>query len=340
MVEYQYLYRKHFLSFVKFAFRILHPDERFYESWHEPFLANLLEFMWTIKEPLPSRKVIFNLPPGCLKTHLCAISLPMWILGRDPRQSVLLVSETPEHARTIQSACLELLESPRYKAIFPRARIKRVSRDIELTYGGVIRHAGIGYTLPHRQSDLVVIDNPESMHNLNPKRYGPLRELGRLLKHPDKGMIVVATRRLGPHDMSDFLYRCGGWGKLSMPAVAIEEKRWEFPPGDNYTQYRGEPLTWRIDWDDLEKRLHELGGEAFAYQYLQGEYVPCNTYGSCLRYNDDGHVVMVAGKPSLTQVAAKYLAGLRVEHEEMVEKIEEIIRTTKVKIPPEISSSV
>ena len=338
MVEYQYLYRTHFQSFVKFAFGILNPGERIDESWHVPLIANMLGFLWLCEEQTRFRRLIFNLPPGCLKTHLCTISLPMWILGRDPRQSVLLVSETPEHARTLQSACLEVLESPRYKAIFPRTRIKRAARNIELTCGGVIRHAGIGYTLPHRQSDLVVIDNPESMHNLNPKRYGPLRELGRLLKDPNKGMIVVATRRLGPHDMSDFLYHCGGWAVYSMPAVGIQEKRWNFPPHDDYTHYRGEPLSWRIEWDDLEKRLHELGGEAFAYQYLQGEYVPCNTYGSCLRYTDDGHVVMVAGKPSLTQVAAKYLAGLRVEHEERVEKIKEIIRTTKVKIPPEISS--
>jgi len=35
-------------------------------------------------------------------------------------------------------------------------------------------------------------------------------------------------------------------------------------------------------------------------------------------------------------VAAEYLADLRGEYEEWLEKIHEIIRTTKVKIPPEI----
>ena len=53
-----------------------------------------------------------------------------------------------------------------------------------------------------------------------------------------------------------------------------------------------------------------------------------------MRITEDGGVVMIAGKPSLTQVAAEYLAGLRREHEEWLEEMWEMIRS--VKLPPEM----
>lgn len=327
MGEYQFLYRRHFASFAEFTFRILNPDERMDPCWHAPLIANLLQFSWLDKSPEVRRRLILNLPPESLKTHICSISLPAWILGRDPRQSVLIVSETPQHARTIQAKCEELMNSPRYKAIFPRTRIKRVARDVELTYGGGIRHAGIGYSLPHGQSDLVVIDNPESLHRLDQKRYGSLLEAGRLLKKPDKGLMILATRRLGADDMSNFLYESGGWAIFSMPAITIKKTRWLFPPFDDHTQELGDPLQWRLSWDELESRLHDLGGEAFAYQYLQGEYVPNNLHCGNVALDENGSMFFFAGKPSLTSIAAQYLKGLRGEYEERMKKFEEIIRS-------------
>lgn len=336
MIEYQYLYRKNFASFCEFSFRILNPGERMQPCWHAPLMANILEFSWLENDTDLYRKLIFNLPPDSLKTHICSISLPAWILGRDPRKNVLIVSETPQHARTIQAKCEELMDSVRYKAIFPRTRIKRVARDIELAHGGRISHAGIGYSLPQGGSDLVVIDNPESLHRKEKKSYGSLLEIGRLLRKQNEGLMILATRRLGREDMSQFLYQNGGWAVISLPAVAMEEKRWLFPPYDDTTQEPGDLLQWRNSWDDLEARLYDLGGEAFAYQYLQGEYVPNNQHCGNVGVDQDGKMVFFAGKPSLTTVAAKHLGRLRGEYQDRMKEIEKMLGS--VPRPPDVKA--
>src|SRR5688572_21176885 len=140
MNKFYTMYRRDFGAFVSFAFRELNPGEGMDDNWHIRLMAGILQTSWEHPVPELPRRLIFNLPPGYLKTHICSISLPAWILGRDPRMSVLIVSETPDRALEIRERCAELMSSKRYRWLFPRARILRSSRDLELNYGGRIRH--------------------------------------------------------------------------------------------------------------------------------------------------------------------------------------------------------
>ena len=181
MTNAQFIYRMRFRSFVDFAFRELHPDEFFLRNWHIDLMAEILSMIYHDRIQGMNR-LICNLPPGYLKTHICSVSFPAWVLGRDPRKSVLIMSEDPGSALELQERCAELISSSRYRAIFPRTKIKKVSRTLELDYGGCIRHAGIGYTSQRKKSDIVIIDNPQSMSSLDRIKPENFAEIGRLLK--------------------------------------------------------------------------------------------------------------------------------------------------------------
>lgn len=309
-----YYYRTRLSSFVDFAFRELHHGDPMRDNWHIRLMASLLEFSWLDEQPDVIRRQIFNLPPGYMKTHVCSISFPAWVLGRDPRKSVLIVSESPESALDIQERCAELMMSKRYQSIFPRARVSRNAARIELSYGGGIRHAGINQSLPHRKSDLVIFDNPQSLHNLDRLNLESFVEIGRTLREPNRGVMVLATRRLGKNDLSEFLRRRAGWGGFAFPAIALRQMTFDFPPLDFHQQNKGEPLYPAFeDWLQLEDRLVELGGLAFAYQYMQGCYLP-QTSGQRDAGYIDGYRYTMVGTFDPTAIAQDDLGKLKQQY--------------------------
>lgn len=309
------MYRCSFASFVDFAFRELHPGEQMMDNWHIRLIANLLQFTWNCPDLEVARRIIFNLPPGYLKTHICSVAFPAWVLGRDPRKSVLIVSETLDQALEIRERCAELMATPRYRRIFPRCRIASSRRDVELTYGGRIRHAGVGYSLPQRRSDLVVIDNPQSLHNIERVDRSAFVEIGRTLKDPKRGVILLATRRLAENDLSSFLRGLGNWGKVEMPVVARREPKWVFPPDDDHQRMEGEPLHyWYENWDEIEAHIREIGGDAFIWQYMQGTYTPITT-GQRTHFVDGKAVGLLVGTFDSTAVTIEDFAKMKEDYQ-------------------------
>lgn len=317
MREYYTIYRCNLGSFTDFAFRELNPGEQMDDNWHIRWNADLLQRLYTGWFPEMPKRWIFNLPPGFLKTHICSISFPTWMLGRDPRKSVLIISETPDQALEIRERCAELMGSRRYRALFPRTRIARMGRDLELNYGGRIRHAGVGYSLPPRKSDLVIIDNPQSLHSLGRFEVARLAEIGRTLRGPNEGMMVMATRRLGENDLSAYFASQKGWGRIEMPVVAVNEQEWPSLISDAVIQRRGEPLHyWREGWDKIENHIRDMGGEDFSWQYMQGLFRPQTTGERFSHADENGLKWKMVGKFDPTSVTLEDFAPMRAEFEE------------------------
>lgn len=311
MSDLQFIYRMRFRSFVDFAFRELHPGEFFLRNWHIDLMAEILQLIY--HEPTRGmNRLIFNLPPGYLKTHICSVSFPAWVLGRDPRKSVLIMSEDPVSALEIQERCAELMSSCRYRAIFPRTKITKCSRTLELNYGGGIRHAGMGYTSQRKKSDIVIIDNPQSLSSLDRIKPENFAEIGRLLKNQKEGIMILSTRRLGKDDLSSFLYqKLGGWTRFAIPVVALNDWTWDLPPDIHQIQKAGELLhDSHEEWTDIQGHLEAMGGETFSFQYLQGQYSPPKT-GEIDMPEEDGVKWKAVGAFDSTWVTSRHLENLR-----------------------------
>ncbi|WAC20904.1 hypothetical protein OVA24_05850 [Luteolibacter sp. SL250] len=315
-LEYRLMYRLSFKSFVRFAFRELNPKLSFHPNWHIPQMSDLLQASFFHPE-IPKR-LIFNLPPDSFKTHVCAVSFPAWLLGRDPRKSVLILSESIDLAEETKERCAELMDRPRYKAVFHRTRIKSNGRALTLTYGGGIRYGGIGNSWGHKKSDIVIIDNPQSMHTQGNLEMARFREIGRLLKNRIEGIIIVATRRIGEGDLSGHLLRQSQkWLQIAIPTVGLSDESWNLS-SDEYTRLTGELLHPDYHgWKYVESEIQELGGEAFAYQHMQGLYRP-QTQGHRPGINEYGEPVTYVGTFDPTQVTLEDCLRWRENHSQRV----------------------
>ena len=313
MSMYELLYRKHFHSYVNFAFRECYPDEYFYDNWHIELIADLIQFISEYQGDESLKKVIFNLPSGHFKTDLCVVFFITWQLGRDPRLSVLIISETPGLAYELKERCVELMSKPRYKSLFSRARIKSNGKKAELTYGGCIQYSGIHSSVMRKKSDIVIIDNPQSLQSLDRLDPHTLLELPRLLKNHKKGLIMMNTRRLGEKDMTYHLEQISGWMNYRFPAVAPHDRNVSFPPHFEHQLIKGEPIQPEIiDWPEVESSLVELGWQHFLYQQMQG-YCELNTHDRTYHKpgEKDGVKWIQIGKINEEQIAHRDFKILR-----------------------------
>ena len=86
---YDWLLRRDFASFARRAFCELNPQTRFLFGWHFEIIAAKLAALFERK----IRRLIINLPPRHLKSHLASVAFPAWCLGHDP--SAQLLCATP-----------------------------------------------------------------------------------------------------------------------------------------------------------------------------------------------------------------------------------------------------
>jgi hypothetical protein len=72
--------RKDFVSFVRKSFHVLNPSAMFHMNWHICAIADCLERvrLGTIK------RLIITVPPRSLKSIMCSVAFPAFVLGHDP----------------------------------------------------------------------------------------------------------------------------------------------------------------------------------------------------------------------------------------------------------------
>ena len=97
--EYAALLRADFASFAQQCFRELNPRSQLALSWFHDILAAKLEAVRTGR----SRRVIINMPPRHLKSHLASICFPAWCLGHDPSAQLLCVTPGFQRRRSVAS---------------------------------------------------------------------------------------------------------------------------------------------------------------------------------------------------------------------------------------------
>ena len=93
-VGYDDLLRQDFASFARRAFAVLNPRTGFAFGWHFEIIAARLAAVFAGR----THRLIINLPPRHLKSHLASVAFPAWCLGRNPSAQILCVSYAQELA--------------------------------------------------------------------------------------------------------------------------------------------------------------------------------------------------------------------------------------------------
>ena len=80
--------RRDFALFVERSFAELNPQTEYVHNWHIEVIADALEQCRIGK----LKRLIINVPPRSLKSHMASIAFPAYLLGHNPSTQIICAS--------------------------------------------------------------------------------------------------------------------------------------------------------------------------------------------------------------------------------------------------------
>jgi len=266
--------REDFRVFLCKAFQDVHGVPLAW-NWHHDVICDDLMAAYRGEQ----RRLIINVPPRSLKSFICSVAFPAWLMGRNPRIKIIGVSYAQDLANKFSREQRMLMMRPWYQEAFPDARInpkKAGEGEFELLGGGFRLATSTGGILTGRGADLIIIDDPmkpqdalsETMR-MNANNWVDSTLMTRL-DDKQRGQMVLIMQRLHEEDTTGYLLEKGGWVHRSFPAIALEDEHWQISSGKVHTRKAGALLhPTREPQQVLDDLRRDLGQMNFSAQYQQ-----------------------------------------------------------------------
>jgi predicted phage terminase large subunit-like protein len=273
--------RQDVVSFVRKTFHVLNPGATFHMNWHICAIAHVLEQVGFGK----IKRLIITVPPRSLKSIMCSVAFPAWVLGHDPTMRVIVASYSADLAIKHGNDFRTVVNSAEYHDIFPGMRIsaiKNTQSEVVTTLNGFRLAISVDGTLTGRGGDIIIIDDPiAALAALSPKAREHVLDwyFNTLLSRLDdkqNGAIVLVMQRLHEDDLAGALLRGSDeWTVVNLPAIAEQDE--EIPIGNGEVHFRraGDVLhPEREPKEVLDSLRAQLGPEIFSAQYQQRPVPP------------------------------------------------------------------
>jgi predicted phage terminase large subunit-like protein len=273
--------RQDFMSFVRKVFHVLNPSATFHMNWHLCRIAYVLEQVWLGK----IKRLIITEPPRSLKSMMCSVAFPAWVLGHDPTKRVIGASYSAELAIKHGNDFRTVINSDQVHDIFPGLRfsaIKNTQSEVVTTLNGFRLAISVDGTLTGRGGDIIIIDDPIAALAARSQKAREhvvdwyFNTLLSRLDDKQNGAIVLVMQRLHEDDLAGVLLRGSDeWTVVSLPAIAEQDE--EIPIGNERIHFRraGDVLhPEREPREVLESLQMQAGPEMFAAQYQQQPIPP------------------------------------------------------------------
>jgi predicted phage terminase large subunit-like protein len=273
--------RKDFVSFVRKMFHVLNPSTKFDMNWHICRIAYVLEQvrLGTIT------RLMITVPPRSLKSIMCSVAFPAFVLGHDPSKRLIVASYSADLAIKHGNDFRAVINSAEYHAIFPGMRIsamKNTQTEVVTTLNGFRLAISVDGALTGRGGDIIIIDEPIAAlaGTLSQKSREHVVDwyFNTLLSRLDdkqNGAIVLVMQRLHEDDLAGVLLRGSDeWTVVSLPAIAEQDE--EIPIGNGQVHFRraGDVLhPQRQSREELES-LRAQHPQIFAAQQQQQPMPP------------------------------------------------------------------
>lgn len=222
------------------------------------------------------RKLLVNLPGRHLKTFVCSVCLPAFMLGIDPTLKFLIVAHIEDLAEEIVRQIREIMESPWYQKAFSTRLDPRHSRkyDFKIVGGGRVRAAPVR-SVTGKGGGNIIFDDPHNALDWDneAKKSKVIEAFEHLVSRRDGGIqsrMLVVGHRVAENDLSAHILERGDFMHVCLPLFASKDMRFSF--GDRTLHLsKGEAL--RPDAfppSEIESiRLHHQGSPFWLY-FLQG----------------------------------------------------------------------
>ena len=277
--------RNDFKSFCLKVFQETSPGTKYLDNWHIDVICDRIELLRSGGQ----NRLIINLPPRYMKSIICSIALPAYLLGHNPQERILCVSYADELALKLALDCRKVMESFWYQKVFPHTRISTAKRgvaDFVTTSGGGRFSTSVGGALTGRGGNWLILDDPlkpaDAMSDVLREKtndwYGST--LYSRLDDKANGKILLIMQRVHPRDLTGFLLETDpSFSSLVLPIIAKEREKWRvksFLGGERvFGRECGEPLhPARENLEQINRTKENVGAWIFATQYQQSPQEP------------------------------------------------------------------
>ena len=223
--------RGDFSAFVHRSFLELQGKFVYLSNWHLEVLAAKLEDVRHGR----CRRLIINIPPRHLKSHMATIAFPAWLLGHDPSKRILTVCYAQDLSDKLARDSRTLMNSPFYRALF-KTRLsseRQAVSDFETTEGGYRLSSSVSGGVTGFGADVIIVDDPmKAADAISDARRDSLNEwfdntLRSRLNSQETGAVIIVMQRLHADDLIAHVQENENWDVLSFPVIAIDDTDYE-----------------------------------------------------------------------------------------------------------------
>lgn len=275
------LCRKSFRAFAYRAFEEVAPGERVEWNWHVDAVCEHLEAVASGD----LQRLIINVPPRSLKSYLCSIAFPAWVIGNDPSEKFMVASHTLRPlAAKLSNDTRRLVDCKWYKATFPLMKLaKSTETEFYTTQNGHRMAFAEGQTPTGTGCNFGVLDDLNKPDNVltDTVRTGVNNWVdGTFMSRFNDyrtGKLICVMQRLHENDVTGHLLEKGGYTLLKLPA------EFETRPTIHIDRtVNGKKVTKKFVAEDphllfparlpkkvLDQKRIDLGEFAYAGQFMQ-----------------------------------------------------------------------
>src|SRR6516225_1679669 len=277
VARYEALLRADFAAFAHRAFCELNPRASLAMNWHVEAMAAKLAAVYRGR----TGRLIINVPPRYLKSHLASVAFPAWCLGHDPSTQILCISYAQDLADKLARDCRRIMTSDWYQRLFPTrlSPQRQAVPEFETTAQGCRLATSVGGVLTGRGADMIIIDDPlkpeEAFSQAQRQAANEWFDHTLYSRLNDKrnGAIVLIMHRLHEDDLAGHVQAQELWEVVCYPAIAEEDETHLIEAALEtrlVTRSSGEALhPEREPLDMLEQIRRTIGEYNFAGQYQQ-----------------------------------------------------------------------
>ena len=270
--------RNDFLSFFQWCFHVLEPGSTLNMNWHHYAMAYHLELV--LRGVI--KRLIIVAPPRTLKSLMCSVAFPAYALGRNPAWRGIGISHGTDLQIKFSNECRAVIDSPRYRILFPGVQLsKNTETEFHTTQGGY-RYArsaeggltGIG------GGTLILDDFQKPMDMLSEARRTFTNNLyyNTVASRTDNqhtGAIMAVGQRLHMEDhIGMLLGSAEKWTVLTLPAIAEKDEYIPIGPGRWHLRRVGDLLDPEQQNREFLEALRSQDPETYAAQYQQSPIPP------------------------------------------------------------------
>lgn len=282
----------HLRPFINQTWHELEPGIKMVSGWAVDAVCEHLEWAEPGREG-GIKKLLINVPPGCMKSMTTSVFWPAWLWGprNRPDLRVISTSYAADLAIRDNGRCRNLINSETYQHHwgdrFHWAADQNAKSRYENNHMGFRQSASTGSALTGHRGDVIIVDDPHSVQSSESEaeRKAALMWFGETLptrfNNQKEGVMVVIMQRLHEEDISGLILEKElGFEHLMLPMEFEPERKCiiEMTGFEDPRTEDGE-LLWperfaKEEVEDLKETFRAVGGEYAVAGQMQQSPVP------------------------------------------------------------------